>query len=63
MWVLKELKIFNRLIQLVVLMIILISGDHFRHKPFARHKMSLVYPLSNPAPSGKGIVLLIKWDS
>lgn len=29
----------------------------------ARHKMSLVYPLSNPAPSGNWTVVLIKWDS
>lgn len=36
---------------------------HLRHKPLARHKMSLVYSLSNPAPSGKRIVVLRKWDS
>lgn len=36
---------------------------HLRHKPLARHKMSLVYPLSSPAPSGKRKVVLIKWDS
>lgn len=42
----------------------LISGDlTLDINPIAGHKMSLVYPLSNPAPSGNWIVVLIKWDS
>lgn len=59
-----RVKIFNGLVQLVILMTILISGDlTLNINPTARHKMSLVYPLSNPAPSGNWIVALIKWDS
>lgn len=42
----------------------LISGDLTLDVNLtARHKMSLVYSLSNPAPSGNWIVVLIKWDS